>query len=174
VDAAKGYVQNSRHRRKSWIVTSEAAELGQIRERRALGDEREITRADILKNMAHNMSRREEKASALLLVEPAFFKRQRQAATEAPEATAAREKIAEHQARTVAERIAESIRSWRRTMPEHDATKPVEKAEQRSEAQEPQAETVEAAVDGWLRVRGVQEAAQKAERLQHRIRGQRL
>jgi hypothetical protein len=65
------YVAESRHRRQSWLVTSDGAERREIAERRPLGDARPITRKDVLANMARNLSRQPEKSSALLFLERA-------------------------------------------------------------------------------------------------------
>jgi type IV secretion system protein VirB6 len=61
----------SRHRRQSWLVTSDGAERREIAERRPLGDARPISRKDVLANMARNLSRQPEKPSALLFLERA-------------------------------------------------------------------------------------------------------
>jgi hypothetical protein len=65
------YVAESRHRRQSWLVTSDGAERREIAERRPLGDARPISRKDVLANMARNLSRQPEKPSALLFLERA-------------------------------------------------------------------------------------------------------
>ncbi len=65
------YVAESRHRRQSWLVTSDGAERREIAERRPLGDARPITRKDVLANMTRNLSRQPEKPSALLFLERA-------------------------------------------------------------------------------------------------------
>ena len=65
------YVAESRHRRQSWLVTSDGAERREIAERRPLGDARPITRRDVLANMVRNLSRQPEKPSALLFLERA-------------------------------------------------------------------------------------------------------
>ncbi|HUZ62959.1 MAG TPA: MobF family relaxase [Acetobacteraceae bacterium] len=65
------YVAESRHRRQSWLVTSDGAERQEIAGRRPLGDARPITRKDVLANMARNLSRQPEKPSALLFLERA-------------------------------------------------------------------------------------------------------
>ena len=67
VNALKGYVAASRHRVRSWIVTSQGAELKEIKDRRPLGDARnQITaRAKVeqfvIANMARNLARQEVK-----------------------------------------------------------------------------------------------------------------
>jgi hypothetical protein len=67
VNALKGYVAASRHRLRSWIITSQGAELQEIKDRRPLGDARnQITaRAKVeqfvIANMARNLARQEVK-----------------------------------------------------------------------------------------------------------------
>lgn len=65
------YVAESRHRRQSWLVTSDGAERREIADRRPLGDARPIARKDVLANMSRNLSRQPEKPSALLFLERA-------------------------------------------------------------------------------------------------------
>jgi conjugative relaxase-like TrwC/TraI family protein len=67
VNGLKGYVAASRHRRRFWIITSQGAELEEIKERRPIGDPRnQITRRAavqefIVANMARNLARQELK-----------------------------------------------------------------------------------------------------------------
>jgi conjugative relaxase-like TrwC/TraI family protein len=65
------YVAESRHRRQSWLVTSDGAERQEISSRRPLGDARPITRNDVIANMARNLSRQLEKPSAIMFLERA-------------------------------------------------------------------------------------------------------
>jgi hypothetical protein len=65
VNAFKSYVAESRHRRTSWLITSDGAERGEIMNRRPLGDPRPIENRDVWENVARNLSRQPEKASAL-------------------------------------------------------------------------------------------------------------
>jgi hypothetical protein len=65
VNGFKAYVAESRHRRTTWLVTSEGAERQQIKNDRPLGDMRLIRTKDIWDNMATNLSRMPEKVSAL-------------------------------------------------------------------------------------------------------------
>ena len=71
VNAFSAYVAESRHRRRSWLVTSDGAERQEIVARRPLGDPRPITPQDVLANIARNLSRQPEKASALAFMEAA-------------------------------------------------------------------------------------------------------
>ncbi|MGH7043974.1 MAG: MobF family relaxase, partial [Acetobacteraceae bacterium] len=71
VTAHAAYVAESRHRRQSWLVTSDGAERQEISARRPLGDARPIRSEDVLGNMARNLSRQPEKPSALLFLERA-------------------------------------------------------------------------------------------------------
>jgi hypothetical protein len=70
VNALKGYVAASRHRVRSWIITSQGAELQEIKERRPLGDARnQITgkakvEQFVISNMARNLARQEVKQLA--------------------------------------------------------------------------------------------------------------
>jgi hypothetical protein len=71
VNAYKAYTQASRHRERSWLVTSDGAERREIAGRRPLGDPRPIREADVWANMARNLARAPEKASALDFLEQA-------------------------------------------------------------------------------------------------------
>lgn len=71
VNAYKAYTQASRHRERSWLVTSDGAERRGIADRRPLGDTRLIREADVWANMARNLARAPEKASALDFLEQA-------------------------------------------------------------------------------------------------------
>ena len=61
----KAYVAESRHRVATWLLTSDGAERQEIAHRRPLGDPRPIRSLDVWENMARNLSRQPEKASAL-------------------------------------------------------------------------------------------------------------
>ena len=61
----KAYVAESRHRIATWLLTSDGAERQEIANRRPLGDPRPIRSQDVWENMARNLSRQPEKASAL-------------------------------------------------------------------------------------------------------------
>ncbi|WP_418609490.1 hypothetical protein [Gluconobacter cerinus] len=71
INAHRAYTQGSRHRERTWLVTSEAAERRQIAGRRALGDIRPIRSGDILDNMARNMARPDQREGALALLDKA-------------------------------------------------------------------------------------------------------
>jgi hypothetical protein len=71
VTAFGAYTSGSRHREQSFIVTSEGAERAEIAGRRPLGDRREIAASDVLANVTRNLSRQDEKESAVSLVERA-------------------------------------------------------------------------------------------------------
>lgn len=77
VNGLKAYTAESRHRIRSWIVTSEGEELLEIVSRRPLGDPRNITdtaqekRAAVIANIARNLSRQDEKQLATDMVESA-------------------------------------------------------------------------------------------------------
>ena len=61
----KAYVAESRHRVATLLLTSDGAERQEIANRRPLGDPRPIRGQDVWENMARNLSRQPEKASAL-------------------------------------------------------------------------------------------------------------
>ncbi len=65
VNGFKGYVAESRHRQATWLVVSDGAERQEVASRRPLGDPRPVREADVWANMARNLSRQPEKASAL-------------------------------------------------------------------------------------------------------------
>lgn len=65
------YSSGSRHREQSFIVTSDGAERGEVAGRRPLGDQRPITRTDVLNNIVRNFSRQPEKETAHALLERA-------------------------------------------------------------------------------------------------------
>lgn len=77
VQGYKAYTAESRHRRQSWIVTSQGEELAEVLSKRPWGDARnfeptpEETQRAIIANMARNMSRQEEKMLATDFVEAA-------------------------------------------------------------------------------------------------------
>ena len=69
MNAFSAYVGQSRHRRASFLVTSDGAERQEITTRRPIGDPRPVTQKDVIANMARNLSRQPEKASALALLD---------------------------------------------------------------------------------------------------------
>nr|WP_304621616.1 MobF family relaxase [Roseomonas sp. KE0001] len=69
IQGYKGYTAESRHTHRSWLITSEGAERREVQQRRALGDRRPIAAEHVWENMARNLSRQPEKASALVLLE---------------------------------------------------------------------------------------------------------
>jgi hypothetical protein len=71
VNAYKAYTAASRHRRTSWLVTSDGAERQEIAARRPLGDARLIREADVWANMGRNLARMPQKVSALDFLERA-------------------------------------------------------------------------------------------------------
>jgi TrwC relaxase/AAA domain len=71
VTAFGAYTSGSRHRELSFLVTSDGAERAEIAGRRPLGDRREIGASDVLKNVTRNLSRQDEKESAVSLLERA-------------------------------------------------------------------------------------------------------
>jgi AAA domain len=71
VTAFGAYTSGSRHREQSFIVTSDGAERAEIAGRRPLGDRREITPGDVLANVTRNLSRQNEKESAVAMLERA-------------------------------------------------------------------------------------------------------
>jgi hypothetical protein len=107
LDATKVYVAQSRHRQKSWLVTSDGAERAEIKERRALGDETPITESDVLKNMARNLSRRETKSSALELLDAiaAAEQQTRQVPESVADGVAVRESIRLHRLKPSIRRV---------------------------------------------------------------------
>lgn len=71
VTAFGAYTSGSRHKERSYIVTSEGAERAEVSGRRPLGDPRPVTRHDIIDNLKRNLSRQVSKDSALDLIEKA-------------------------------------------------------------------------------------------------------
>jgi hypothetical protein len=71
VSAFGAYTSGSRHRERSFIVTSDGAERAEVIGRRPLGDRREVNRSDVLDNLARNFGRQPEKESALNLIDRA-------------------------------------------------------------------------------------------------------
>lgn len=71
VNGFKGYVAESRHRQATWLVVSDGAERQEVAGRRPLGDQRPVREADVWANMARNLSRQPEKASALAFLDRA-------------------------------------------------------------------------------------------------------
>jgi AAA domain/TrwC relaxase len=71
VSAFAAYTSGSRHRERSFIVTSEGAERAEIVARLPLGDRREIMRGDILNNIVQNFSHQPQKESALEMLDRA-------------------------------------------------------------------------------------------------------
>jgi hypothetical protein len=71
VNGFKGYVAESRHRQATWLVVSDGAERQEVAGRRPLGDPRPVREADVWANMARNLSRQPEKASALAFLDRA-------------------------------------------------------------------------------------------------------
>jgi conjugative relaxase-like TrwC/TraI family protein len=69
VNAYGAYVGQTRHRRASYLIVSDGAERQEITARRPIGDPRAIVAKDVLANMARNLSRQPEKASALALLD---------------------------------------------------------------------------------------------------------
>ena len=73
VTAFKAYTAASRHRRASYLITSDGAERREIAARRPLGDPRPIREADVWANMARNLARQPEMPAALELLERAHW-----------------------------------------------------------------------------------------------------
>jgi len=71
VSAFGAYTSGSRHREKSFIVTSEGAERAEVAGRRPLGDARKIEQADLIANIVRNLSRQPVKEASLDLLERA-------------------------------------------------------------------------------------------------------
>lgn len=71
VTAFGAYTSGSRHKEQSYIVTSDGAEREEIIGRRPLGDKRNIKSKDVIENIISNLSRQDEKESAVSLVERA-------------------------------------------------------------------------------------------------------
>src|SRR5208337_852906 len=69
--AFKAYPAASRHRRASYLVTSDGAERREIAARRPLGDARPIREADVWASMARNLARQPDTPAALELLERA-------------------------------------------------------------------------------------------------------
>jgi phage/plasmid primase-like uncharacterized protein len=77
VNGFKAYVAESRQREKSWIITSQGAEMMELQNRRAIGDPRNKdtdparVRADIIANIGRNLSRQPKKTLATDFLERA-------------------------------------------------------------------------------------------------------
>lgn len=71
VSAFGAYTSGSRHRKKSFIVTSDSAERTEVIGRCSLDDRREVNRSDVLDNLTRNFTRQPEKESALNLIDRA-------------------------------------------------------------------------------------------------------
>jgi hypothetical protein len=71
VDAYTAYTGSSRHRRASYLVTSDGAERKEVAGRRPLGDVRPVREADVWANVEHNLARQAEAPSALGFLERA-------------------------------------------------------------------------------------------------------
>jgi hypothetical protein len=71
VTAYKAYTAASRHRRVSYLVTSDGAERREVAARRPLGDPRPISEADVWGNMARNLARQPEAPAAVDFLERA-------------------------------------------------------------------------------------------------------
>lgn len=71
VNAFKGYVAESRHRRTTWLVVSDGAERQDVARRRSLGDPRPVREAEVWQNVARNLGRQPEKGSALAFLDQA-------------------------------------------------------------------------------------------------------
>ncbi|MFL5252958.1 MAG: MobF family relaxase [Rhodopila sp.] len=69
VDGNLGYSAGTRHRAASFLVTSEAAERGEVRKRRPLNDIRPVSEADKWANVAHALAYQPERDTAFCLVE---------------------------------------------------------------------------------------------------------
>jgi hypothetical protein len=69
VRAGGAYVAESRAKGQTLTVVSEGAEIAEVRNRRPLGDQRAITERDVLTNIARNMTRADEKSSAVAFTE---------------------------------------------------------------------------------------------------------
>jgi len=71
VDAYTAYTGSSRHRRASYLVTSDGAERKEVAGRRPLGDVRPVREADVWANVERNLARQAEAPSALGFLERA-------------------------------------------------------------------------------------------------------
>jgi hypothetical protein len=69
VTGLQAYTAGTRHRQRAYLVTSEVAERGEIRNRRPLNDLREITADDKWANVARNFSNQPEKDIAIGMLE---------------------------------------------------------------------------------------------------------
>jgi hypothetical protein len=71
VNAYKAYTAASRHRRATFLVSSDGADRREVAGRRPLGDLRPIGEADVWANMGRNLSRQPKVMSALEFLEKA-------------------------------------------------------------------------------------------------------
>jgi len=68
VTGFKNYVAASRHRNNAWLVTSKAAEMREIADRRPMGTDPAVTDADIWANVTRNLSRMPAKENATAML----------------------------------------------------------------------------------------------------------
>ena len=68
VTTHKACTAASRHRRASYLVTSDGAERQEVASRRPLGDARQIRETDVIDNIARNFARQPVKEGSLSLI----------------------------------------------------------------------------------------------------------
>jgi hypothetical protein len=68
VNAFAAYTALSRHEQRVTLVVNEAAERRQVFGRQMLGSQEAVTEADVIRNLANNLSRQPEKTSATALL----------------------------------------------------------------------------------------------------------
>src|SRR5271166_768012 len=111
VDGRLGYTANTRHRHAAYLVTSEAAERGEVRRRRPLNSAREITQDDKWANVARTLSWRPEKDTAIALLDRvAGLRRGSVRAFHDIAQTTTRERGIGHEVRIAVERVLEYAR----------------------------------------------------------------
>ena len=69
ISGLQAYTAGTRHRQRSWLVTSEMAERAEVRNRRPLNDVRPIEADDKWANVARNFAQQPEKEDALAMLE---------------------------------------------------------------------------------------------------------
>ena len=68
VNAFGAYTSGSRHRERSFIVTSDGAERQEVAGRRPLGDKRQVRESDVIENVARNFARQPVKEGSLAMI----------------------------------------------------------------------------------------------------------
>lgn len=103
----KAYVAASRHKLKSWLITSEGAEMREVQDRRPSGVLDPPTKDEMWANVARNLARRDLKESALAFLEAAA--RQTERTTRAFQAAARLKEGARKMTKPMRDRVAAQV-----------------------------------------------------------------